>query len=679
MELLQNLISNCQKREKFRNELLSEFAYKLNLKNSFLKNIAWYKFAVPHIGFSYDKSISETLMNEIKKEKVINNPEENIIVLMSDFGTVSEGIVLTPYTVFVNSPKNKDPFFHVNFFNIKKLNYIEGKKPVLEIITHSDKSYYIDTYIFNLLNIKMYIQLAMGFVGFTDSEKKIVSRFRLKTLKYKSIGNVISGTIFGNASIENNIHKMRTFMAGERIDPKTGEKYFTGHGYAAERMNHLYDLLILKKASLPGNDLAANGPDRLVDNVFLQSKYCSTGKKCIDECFDKNTKLFRYLNSDGSVMKIEVPSDKYDEAVLEMAKKIKDGRIPGHTNPNDAKDIVVKGRFTYEQAKNVAQAGTVESLAFDAVNGIVISTCVFGVTALLTFACAMWNGESVEQAAKEAFFCGIQAAGISFITTIVSSQLARCKLPIETAKRVSSKIINSIGNKKVEKIAGALKNNGTDIYGVADSQKLKHVVRNNLIAGAVSILLLSSKDIKDIFMGRISVGQFGKNVVLTTSGVAAGYVGFGFGAAKGASVAGATVGSLFPGYGTAIGAVGGFVGGLLAASAVSTCVQTATNGIMSCFIDDDTKEIIPIIEKEIINLAELYLLNVYELQNITDNFSADLTLSTIKDIYSKQNKEEFIDRLLMKYINIELDYREKIYLPEEKLEIVLANYLSDFN
>ena len=100
---------------------------------------------------------------------------------------------------------------------------------------------------------------------------------------------------------------------------------------------------------------------------------------------------------------------------------------------------------------------------------------------------------------------------------------------------------------------------------------------------------------------------------------------------------------------------------------------------MSCFIDDDTKEIIPIIEKEIINLAELYLLNVYELQNITDNFSADLTLSTIKDIYSKQNKEEFIDRLLMKYINIELDYREKIYLPEEKLEIVLANYLSDFN
>ncbi len=178
-------------------------------------------------------------------------------------------------------------------------------------------------------------------------------------------------------------------------------------------------------------------------------------------------------------------------------------------------------------------------------------------------------------------------------------------------------------------------------------------------------------------MGRISVGQFGKNVVLTTSGVAAGYVGFGFGAAKGAAVAGATVGTLFPAFGTTIGAVGGFIGGLIGASAASSCVQTATNGIVSCFIDDDTKEIIPFIEKEIIKLAELYLLNVYELQNITDNFSADLTLSTIKDIYSKQNREEFIDQLLMKYINIELDYREKIYLPEEIMDTVLVNYLSE--
>lgn len=54
---------------------------------------------------------------------------------------------------------------------------------------------------------------------------------------------------------------------------------------------------------------------------------------------------------DGKPMKIEVPSDKYDEAVRAMEEKIKNGQVKGVSDPNEAKNIVKKGHFTYAQAK----------------------------------------------------------------------------------------------------------------------------------------------------------------------------------------------------------------------------------------------------------------------------------------------------------------------------------------
>ena len=83
-------------------------------------------------------------------------------------------------------------------------------------------------------------------------------------------------------------------------------------------------------------------------------------------------------------MQIEVPSDKYDAAVEAMQEKIRKGKIPGVTDPDEAKNIVRKGHFTYEQAKNIAKAGTVESLTYDAVNGAIIATSAFVVKILKT-------------------------------------------------------------------------------------------------------------------------------------------------------------------------------------------------------------------------------------------------------------------------------------------------------
>lgn len=130
--------------------------------------------------------------------------------------------------------------------------------------------------------------------------------------------------------------------------------------------------------------IVKNGADRVVNGINIQTKYCNIGGKCIAECFDENG--FRYINPDETPMQIEVPADKYEPAVQAMENRIKNGEIPGVTNPEEAKNIVRKGHFTYEQAKNIAKAGTVESITFDAVNGAIIATCAFGLSTVLSFA-----------------------------------------------------------------------------------------------------------------------------------------------------------------------------------------------------------------------------------------------------------------------------------------------------
>lgn len=60
-----------------------------------------------------------------------------------------------------------------------------------------------------------------------------------------------------------------------------------GHGFAAERANNLYDNLTGHDAKIVGDDNVKNGADRMVDGIFIQSKYCQTGSACVNECFDE--------------------------------------------------------------------------------------------------------------------------------------------------------------------------------------------------------------------------------------------------------------------------------------------------------------------------------------------------------------------------------------------------------
>lgn len=402
-----------------------------------------------------------------------------------------------------------------------------------------------------------------------------------------------------------------------------------GHGFAAEKANHLHDILSGKDAKIVGGDNAKNGADRLVDGVNIQTKYCKTGSKCISECFEGGK--FRYLNSDSSPMQIEVPSDKYDSAVQAMENRIKNGQIPGISDPELAKEIVRKGAFTYEQARNIAKFGTVESLTYDAVNGIKLAGTAMGISAAISFAVSLWNGEDWDKALESSCYAGLKVGGVAWISSVITAQLGRTGIE-QGLRGTTDWIVQKMGSKAAAWLANGLRS-GNAIYGAAAMSYVSKLLRGNIVTGVVTTLVISSVDFVRIFQGRCSGAQLFKNVASTVSGVAGGTGGWMAGAAGGA-----VVGSAVPIIGSA---VGGIIGGLLGAFAGGTVANAAATVILDEFIEDDAKEMLAIVEKEFGQLAFDYLLNEDEAESVIDEFKSKDVPDFLRDMYASNNRKVF--------------------------------------
>lgn len=458
--------------------------------------------------------------------------------------------------------------------------------------------------------------------------------------KYKKMDEEdfdIIGEIYGNVSNANTLYG-EAKLNGAR-----------GHGFAAERANHLNDLLHGRNAILKGDDFVKNGADRIVDGVNIQSKYCNSGSKCISECFENGR--FRYVNPNGGPMQIEVPSDKYDDAVKAMKERIRRGQIPGVSNPEKAKDIVRKGAFTYEQAKNIAKAGTIESLAYDATNGIIVGATTFGISATINFAVSIWNGESFDIALEKATFTGLRIGGTAFASAILVGQLEKAGMHT-VLMETSQNIVKLIGPKASATLVNIFRESGTNIYGAAAMNNAAKLFRANVITNVAAVVVTTAPDIINIFRGRISGKQLFKNIVKNGASVGGGAAGF---------AAGAAMGSVVPGIGTFVGGlVGAFVGGTIGNKAVSKATS---------FIEDDAVEMIRIIEDNFKDLAIDYLLNKKEVENIVASLSQKLSGNMLKDMFASDNKNLFAKNLLKPIIEFEVRKRKKIYLPTSEQKV----------
>lgn len=465
-------------------------------------------------------------------------------------------------------------------------------------------------------------------------------------------GANVAALIYGNVSNASTLYGTDKFST-----PR-------GHGFAAERANHIYDKITGKDATIVGDDNAKWGADRVVDGVNIQSKYCATGSKCISECFENGQ--LKYINADGTPMQIEVPSDKYDAAIKAMENRIKKGEVPGVTDPADAKRIVRKGHFTYQQAKNIAKAGTVESISFDAVNGAIIATYAFGISAAISFATSLWNGEEMDIALKSATYTGLKVGGTTFVSAILASQLSKAGLNSALVSS-SEAIVRIMGPKASALLVNAFRS-GTNIYGAAAMKSAAKMLRGNAITGGMTVVVLSSVDVVNIFRGRISGKQLFKNLTNTATTVAGGTAGW-----VGGAAAGAAVGSIVPLVGTA---VGGFVGGIFGSFAAGVASSKISNSVLDKFIEDDANEMIRIIEAEFTQMAEDYLLTLDEVKEIVDMLKDKLSGNMLKDMFASSNHKAFAKNLLTKDVKAVVKKRKKVKPPsnaelQSTLRIVL--------
>ena len=452
-----------------------------------------------------------------------------------------------------------------------------------------------------------------------------------------------TGIVYGNVSNASTIYGQEVFHARQ------------GHGYAAEQAEHLVDVIAGKNASLVGTDLAKNGADRFVNGSFIQTKYCETGAKCIDACFADGQ--FRYVNVDGTPMQIEVPLDKYDEAVKALEDRIKRGdKIPGITDPAQAKNIIKQGHFKYLQAKNIAKAGTVESIIFDSANGAIVATSSFGISTVLSFATSIWNGESFDVAIKYATYTGLKVGGTTFVTAVLAGQLTKAGLNSALVSS-SEAVVKVLGPKGSALLANAFRS-GKNIYGAAAMKNVAKMLRSNVITGVASVVILSSVDIVNIFRKRISGKQLFKNITETTASVAGGTAGWAGGAA-----AGAAIGSVVPIVGTT---VGGIVGGLAGAFAGGALSGKAAHAVLGTFVEDDADKMVSIIEEQFTALANDYLLTQIEVEKVSDKLQGTLTGGILKDMFASKDRNQFAMDILIPCIEAVTSARQYIQLPTEE-------------
>lgn len=420
-----------------------------------------------------------------------------------------------------------------------------------------------------------------------------------------------------------------------------------GHGFAAEKANHLKDVFQGKDAKIVGGDNAKNGADRLVDGQYIQTKYCNSGSKCISECFENGE--FRYVNQDGTLMQIEVPSDMYESAVKAMENRIEKGQVPGISDPKEARNLIKKGGFTYEQAKNIAKAGTVESITYDAANGIVLSAKAMGITAAISFALSLWNGKDARESMEIACYEGIKVGGAAFISSIMIAQVGRTG--IEQGLRATTDwMVKQLGPKASAWLVNGLRGGNSSIFGASAMSNLSKLLRGNIVGVVVITLTVSSFDAVNLFRGRCSGKQFLKGLAINAAGVAGGTGGAVYGAAAGSAV--------LPGVGTFIGAL---VGGVAASIAASKVAKSGLDSI----IEDDAKKMLEITEKVFGKLAPDYLLTQDEVNKILDAFKNSDVSKTFADMHASKNRGAFIEKVWVELIHNQVKKREKIELPSD--------------
>lgn len=439
-------------------------------------------------------------------------------------------------------------------------------------------------------------------VDFTDN----VNSVKQKVVK-KPISNSSSKVIEGIGERRSLINNAETYneLKGYFGSNQAG-------GYGAEYANGTFDKLLghkientAQKALDKLNHQMKNGADRTVDGLPIQTKYYKTARESILAAFENGEA--RYINKSGKMMPIEVPRDQYVEALEVMQKYIDEGKVPGYESGERAENYVRKGYVTYNQAWNVTLAGRIEGITVDVATGTINSLSPAGISATITFAYAVFNGDSLEEAAKKSMSAGMRVLGKGVFSYVLTMQLSRKYIAIpNTAKYLKQGIQQ--GNEKIEnpifgmseKIAEKIRKSDIAQSQLGRSLQVDSVNGRGVIQYSFTALCYFGPDVYHTLSGKISLGQLAKNSTITAGGMA-----------------GANLGDALIPIPIVGGVIGGAVGGL-----VAKCV-------MDEFIEDDKIKMFRILKEEFIDAISIAGLTKEEVEEVANDTIASPELEKI--------------------------------------------------
>jgi len=412
-----------------------------------------------------------------------------------------------------------------------------------------------------------------------------------------------------------------------------------GHGFAAEKANNLIDNFLSKNASIVGGNNRKNGPDRLVDKVEIQTKYCKTASETISALFEKGE--YRYFDSNKELMVTEVPKDQYKKALSIMEEKIRDGKVPGTSDPEMAEKLIRKGHITYEQAVNIAKVGTIESLTFDIQSGVVFCSYAFGLSALISFAQGRWSGKSNSQCIKLSLSTASKVFCISLVSHVLTQQLSRTVL---------NKSISSGATSIAIILPKGLRNNMANVINpkvmpnsIASISTVSKALRSKAIMSAVTTVVLSSKDIYHFSRSEISGLQCFKNICVTGGSVFGGSMGFWLGAC----------------LGSGLGPIGTWGGGIAGSMIAGTLTGQGTKMVVDLLGEDDIAIMQRILDKQLARAIKNYILVGNELSEVSRFLKMIDWRTELKKMHASSNMNRFAYQLFESIV-MEVAFNRKL-------------------
>lgn len=568
------------------------------------------------IGELSESTEKSTELSEKNKKKIheyipVPNDYEILWADINSFGGYPSGIVLTNRGIVCKAPRP----------DIKENKKQKKNEKVYQIPYQIVLWEYFDPadYICSLSEDKSCYVVKRDDMILTVFQNKSLVKFFEKFDRKLRADEEIANSLIDSAIIS----ELENFnMEAATFNAAYGENQSeTGHGIYAEEAGSILDKLGGENSTVVGRDNAKNGPDKLVNGSPVQCKFYKSAGSSVGACFKKNPETgqmeYQYFDiMSGSPMKVEVPADQYEKAVEAMRKRIVNGQVPGITDPDMATELVRKSKLTYAQAKNLAKAGTFESLTFDAATGVINCTFAAGISSLASFGLTFWRTEDPKKARDAAIDTAINVFGPTLAANILTNQIARTGLS-KALIPASEKIVQLLGNKTVQRLINARRAllGQKKIYGNAANKSLAKALRSNGIVEGISFVVFSVPDTYRVSTKKISGAQYTKNMISMFASFLGGIAGT-YGAGLAAGSVGEKIGKkVDKKVGAVIGFVAGAGGGVLAGFTVKK--------LADLFKEDDCIITARLFNASIVNMAVEYFMSEEELDKLVKELDND--------------------------------------------------------